>query len=152
MWWIDSTFHLKGGLFQMLDQQICISIFSLFCFRVYNSKILDAYTIKTQPQRPCDGLDLYSQTMRALSGVILSCIFCFKRLWARCSPVRLCVGRDLLRLGGTLPGHNRKSPDSSQEIVRQQMSQTLPIRVWAAAHRRNWLKTSDKTLTWKSLM
>ncbi|XP_018532754.1 ephrin type-B receptor 3 isoform X2 [Lates calcarifer] len=36
---------------------------------------------------------------------------------------------DLLRLGGTLPGHNRKSPDSSQEIVRQQMSQTLPIRV-----------------------
>ncbi|XP_037538087.1 ephrin type-B receptor 3 [Nematolebias whitei] len=36
---------------------------------------------------------------------------------------------DLLRLGGTLPGHNRKSPDSSQEIIRQQMSQTLPIRV-----------------------
>nr|XP_020479742.1 ephrin type-B receptor 3-like [Monopterus albus] len=36
---------------------------------------------------------------------------------------------DLLRLGGTLPGHNRKSPESSQEIVRQQMSQTLPIRV-----------------------
>uniref|UniRef100_A0A8D3A854 Ephrin type-B receptor 3 n=1 Tax=Scophthalmus maximus TaxID=52904 RepID=A0A8D3A854_SCOMX len=36
---------------------------------------------------------------------------------------------DLLRLGGTLPGHNRKSPDGSQEIVRQQMSQTLPIRV-----------------------
>ncbi|KAI3375164.1 hypothetical protein L3Q82_021678 [Scortum barcoo] len=36
---------------------------------------------------------------------------------------------DLLRLGGTLPGHNRKSPDNSQEIVRQQMSQTLPIRV-----------------------
>ncbi|XP_061549717.1 ephrin type-B receptor 3 [Phycodurus eques] len=36
---------------------------------------------------------------------------------------------DLLRLGGTLPGHNRKSPDSSEEIVRQQMSQTLPIRV-----------------------
>ncbi|XP_034469696.1 ephrin type-B receptor 3 [Hippoglossus hippoglossus] len=36
---------------------------------------------------------------------------------------------DLLRLGGTLPGHNRKSPDTSQEIVRQQMSQTLPIRV-----------------------
>ncbi|XP_070701431.1 ephrin type-B receptor 3 [Pempheris klunzingeri] len=36
---------------------------------------------------------------------------------------------DLLRLGGTLPGHNRKSPDSSQEIARQQMSQTLPIRV-----------------------
>ncbi|XP_076001252.1 ephrin type-B receptor 3 [Genypterus blacodes] len=36
---------------------------------------------------------------------------------------------DLLRLGGTLPGHNIKSPDSSQEIVRQQMSQTLPIRV-----------------------
>uniref|UniRef100_A0A3Q2UJK4 Ephrin type-B receptor 3 n=1 Tax=Fundulus heteroclitus TaxID=8078 RepID=A0A3Q2UJK4_FUNHE len=36
---------------------------------------------------------------------------------------------DLLRLGGTLPGHNRKSPDDSQEIIRQQMSQTLPIRV-----------------------
>uniref|UniRef100_A0A3P8S0H3 Ephrin type-B receptor 3 n=1 Tax=Amphiprion percula TaxID=161767 RepID=A0A3P8S0H3_AMPPE len=36
---------------------------------------------------------------------------------------------DLLRLGGTLPGHNRKSPDNSQEIIRQQMSQTLPIRV-----------------------
>ncbi|TNN54351.1 Ephrin type-B receptor 3 [Liparis tanakae] len=36
---------------------------------------------------------------------------------------------DLLRLGGTLPGHNRKSPEISQEIVRQQMSQTLPIRV-----------------------
>ncbi|XP_042284682.1 ephrin type-B receptor 3 [Thunnus albacares] len=36
---------------------------------------------------------------------------------------------DLLRLGGTLPGHNRKSPDSSQEVIRQQMSQTLPIRV-----------------------
>ncbi|XP_053185572.1 ephrin type-B receptor 3 [Scomber japonicus] len=36
---------------------------------------------------------------------------------------------DLLRLGGTLPGHNRKSPDTSQEVVRQQMSQTLPIRV-----------------------
>ncbi|XP_037314565.1 ephrin type-B receptor 3 [Pungitius pungitius] len=36
---------------------------------------------------------------------------------------------DLLRLGGTLPGHNRKSPESSEEIVRQQMSQTLPIRV-----------------------
>ncbi|XP_038139456.1 ephrin type-B receptor 3 isoform X1 [Cyprinodon tularosa] len=36
---------------------------------------------------------------------------------------------DLLRLGGTLPGHNRKSPEDSQEIIRQQMSQTLPIRV-----------------------
>ncbi|KAM4605056.1 ephrin type-B receptor 3 [Polymixia lowei] len=36
---------------------------------------------------------------------------------------------DLLRVGGTLPGHHRKSPDNSQEIVRQQMSQTLPIRV-----------------------
>ncbi|KAM6918893.1 ephrin type-B receptor 3 [Xenentodon cancila] len=36
---------------------------------------------------------------------------------------------DLLRLGGTLPGHNSKSPDHSQEIIRQQMSQTLPIRV-----------------------
>ncbi|KAK9538930.1 hypothetical protein VZT92_004070 [Zoarces viviparus] len=36
---------------------------------------------------------------------------------------------DLLRLGGTLPGHNRKSPESSQESLRQQMSQTLPIRV-----------------------
>ncbi|KAI4810029.1 hypothetical protein KUCAC02_018879, partial [Chaenocephalus aceratus] len=33
---------------------------------------------------------------------------------------------DLLRLGGTLPGHNRKSPDSSQEIVRQQMSPNSP--------------------------
>ncbi|XP_029687276.1 ephrin type-B receptor 3 isoform X2 [Takifugu rubripes] len=36
---------------------------------------------------------------------------------------------DLLRLGGTLPGHNRKSPDGGQEVIRQQMSQTLPIRV-----------------------
>uniref|UniRef100_A0A3B3I350 Ephrin type-B receptor 3 n=1 Tax=Oryzias latipes TaxID=8090 RepID=A0A3B3I350_ORYLA len=36
---------------------------------------------------------------------------------------------DLLRLGGTLPGNNRKSLDNSQEIIRQQMSQTLPIRV-----------------------
>ncbi|CAF97544.1 unnamed protein product, partial [Tetraodon nigroviridis] len=36
---------------------------------------------------------------------------------------------DLLRLGGTLPGHNRKSPDGGQEVARQQMSQTLPIRV-----------------------
>ncbi|XP_040027471.1 ephrin type-B receptor 3 [Gasterosteus aculeatus] len=36
---------------------------------------------------------------------------------------------DLLRLGGTLPGHNRKSPESCEEIARQQMSQTLPIRV-----------------------
>ncbi|TNM97933.1 hypothetical protein fugu_014179 [Takifugu bimaculatus] len=36
---------------------------------------------------------------------------------------------DLLRLGGTLPGHNRKSPDGGQEAIRQQMSQTLPIRV-----------------------
>ncbi|PWA17491.1 hypothetical protein CCH79_00011250 [Gambusia affinis] len=41
----------------------------------------------------------------------------------------VCLGRDLLRLGGTLPGHNRKSPEDSQEIIRQQMSQTLPIRV-----------------------
>ncbi|KAL3988217.1 hypothetical protein ACER0C_012535 [Sarotherodon galilaeus] len=39
------------------------------------------------------------------------------------------LNEDLLRLGGTLPGHNRKSPDNSQEIIRQQMSQTLPIRV-----------------------
>ncbi|TWW72827.1 Ephrin type-B receptor 3 [Takifugu flavidus] len=44
-----------------------------------------------------------------------------------CDPV--CVRRDLLRLGGTLPGHNRKSPDGGQEAIRQQMSQTLPIRV-----------------------
>ncbi|XP_077580666.1 ephrin type-B receptor 3-like isoform X1 [Stigmatopora nigra] len=44
---------------------------------------------------------------------------------------------DLLRLGGTLPGHNRKSPDDAgggggaagREMSRQQMSQTLPIRV-----------------------
>ncbi|XP_061588864.1 ephrin type-B receptor 3 [Cololabis saira] len=36
---------------------------------------------------------------------------------------------DLLRLGGTLPGHNSKAPDDSQDIIRQQMSQTLPIRV-----------------------
>ncbi|CAL8370748.1 unnamed protein product [Boreogadus saida] len=37
---------------------------------------------------------------------------------------------DLLQVGGTLPGHHRKGPDEgSQEIVRQQMSQTLPIRV-----------------------
>ncbi|XP_029560036.1 ephrin type-B receptor 3 isoform X1 [Salmo trutta] len=37
---------------------------------------------------------------------------------------------DLLQIGGTLPGHHRKSLDSSQnDIVRQQMSTTLPIRV-----------------------
>ncbi|CDQ91488.1 unnamed protein product, partial [Oncorhynchus mykiss] len=37
---------------------------------------------------------------------------------------------DLMRIGGTLPGHHIKSLDSSQnDIVRQQMSATLPIRV-----------------------
>nr|XP_023865134.1 ephrin type-B receptor 3-like [Salvelinus alpinus] len=37
---------------------------------------------------------------------------------------------DLMRIGGTLPGHHMKSLDSSQnDIVRQQMSATLPIRV-----------------------
>lgn len=87
--------------------------------------------------------------MKALSGVISSCIFCLKWLWTCCWPVWLCVGRDLLRLGGTLPGHNRKSPDSSQEIVRQQMSQTLPIRVWAAGKSEDTELTKDylETLT-----
>ena len=87
--------------------------------------------------------DLSMQTLRwirpsvtAHGGVIMSCCFCLKWVWTVSWPVWCCVCRDLLRLGGTLPGHNRKSPDNSQEIIRQQMSQTLPIRVWTAAKQR----------------
>lgn len=40
----------------------------------------------------------------------------------------LSLCRDLYRVGGTLPGHQRKSLGGVQDM--RQMSQTLPIRVW----------------------
>lgn len=129
MWWIDLACPLSWTLFTAAE---ALSIFCgvffflfLFCYVLFLTVSSADSEVDLGPNPP---------SMRSFSTVIMSCIFSLKCVspW----PVWLCVGRDLLRLGGTLPGHNRKSPDSSQEIVRQQMSQTLPIRVWAAANLR----------------
>ena len=126
MWRISLAWRLSRTYrrFQQISAYSHAAVFSLFI-----ATRSQAFTLCRI--QPWDGLDLYPPSMKALSRVIMSCIFCLKWLRPRRWPVCLCVGRDLLRLGGTLPGHNRKSPDSSQEIVRQQMSQTLPIRVWS---------------------
>lgn len=44
---------------------------------------------------------------------------------------------DLCRVGGTLPGHQRKSIGDAQDM-KQQMSQTLPIRVWLIKKNTCW--------------
>ncbi len=47
------------------------------------------------------------------------------------------VCSDLCRVGGTLPGHQRKSIGDAQDM-KQQMSQTLPIRVWLIKKNTCW--------------
>lgn len=65
------------------------------------------------------------------------CLLLFFYGWATCSYIFsspfFSLHRDLLRIGVTLAGHQKKILGSIQDM-RLQMNQTLPVQVWATGH------------------
>lgn len=60
----------------------------------------------------------------------LSTLFISFYEWATCSYFLFSLHRDLLRIGVTLAGHQKKILGSIQDM-RLQMNQTLPVQVWS---------------------
>lgn len=60
----------------------------------------------------------------------LSTLFIYFYEWATCSYFLFSLHRDLLRIGVTLAGHQKKILGSIQDM-RLQMNQTLPVQVWS---------------------
>lgn len=78
--------------------------------------------------------ELCTLNMQCLSTLFsFSYVFFFFSKWATCSYFLLLffsLHRDLLRIGVTLAGHQKKILGSIQDM-RLQMNQTLPVQVWS---------------------